>query len=180
MRFDRDVDPVAYAKAVRPILTHPENPMRKVQVVVMLAGILSSESVSAQSAVRWHQISFGDPVIALDTLSVSKSPDGFPRATLMLTYAKARGGGVKLVGRAMEIVDFDCQSRQLRKKESITFDPEGEVVDSLPRGAYQSWVKVAPSSEQSASLAWGKPPVALGAQDFEELTAFCRTAFAHR
>jgi len=130
----------------------------------MLAAMLASGKASAQATVRWHQISFGDPAISLDTMSLAKSPDGFPRATLVLTYRKPRGGGLKEIARILDVADFDCPHRQQRKVQVTSFDAEGEVADSVPRREMGSqWLKVT-----------------VGTDDEVELSAFCRTIFAQR
>ena len=79
-----------------------------------------------------------------------------------------------------DIVDFDCSGRKLRRKQSITFDGEGEVVDSLPRTANQPWVSVTSTAALGAVRGNGGTPTAGSASDFDEFTAFCRTEFAHR
>jgi hypothetical protein len=135
--------------------------------------------VGAQTP-RWVPITYGSLPVSLDTTSLAKSPDGFPRATLMLTLPQPRGGGIKLVAKVLDVVDFDCSGGKLRRKQSITFDSEGEVVDSLARTANQPWVAVTSSSALGAVRGNGGTPTAGSNTDFDELSAFCRTEFARR
>ncbi len=179
LRVDRDVDEIANVNAVRLGHTVTEKRMRKVHVVCMLIVGISAQRVGAQTP-HWVPITYGSLTVALDTSSLAKSPDGFPRATLMLTLPQPRGGGIKLVAKVLDVVDFDCSGRKLRRKQSITFDSEGEVVDSLPRTANQPWVAVSSNSALGAVQPYGKTPAAGSNSDFDELTAFCRTEFAHR
>jgi hypothetical protein len=141
-----------------------ENHMGRSIAIFMLAGAVASARVSAQAAVRWHTISFGEPAVSLDTTSVKKSADGYPRATLMLNYAAPRGGAFRQVALKKELADFDCEGRQLRTIQATRFAPSGELIDSLPRNPVPPWVKVTANTHEEA----------------EVVNSFCRTVFAHR
>jgi hypothetical protein len=112
---------------------------------------------------RWMAISFGEPTIALDTTSVAKNMDGFPSATLLMTYAAPRGGDLKQVARILEVFDFDCSQRQVRPGDITTFAPSGELLNFSHSGASTPWMKPTRRSRED-----------------DALSAFCRTDFAHR
>jgi hypothetical protein len=121
--------------------------------------LLDAGLARAQSSNRWLVLSAGEPALALDTTTITKTPDGLPRVWVRMTYKTPRNAGTKSYVRVMWRVDFNCALRQTNDVESIEYAANGEVVRTV-RPVSTSWADAVPETIAESAL-----------------NAFCKTPF---
>jgi hypothetical protein len=113
--------------------------------------LLDAGRAQAQSSNRWLVLSTGDPTLSLDTTTVAKSPDGFPRVWIRMIYKTPRSAGTKTYVRVMWRVDFNCILRQTNDVESIEYAANGSVVQTI-RPPITSWTDAVPETIAESAL----------------------------
>ena len=136
--------------------------MRHRLVIALVSVTLSAGFAHAQLASRWLSLSSGDPSIALDTTTLSKTAEGFPRVWLRMNYRTSRGIGEIPYTQVMWHIDINCTKRQILEVQTIHYAATGEeVFNSEKAFSVPAWKEVVPDTFGETSLA-----------------AFCKTRFA--
>ena len=114
-------------------------------VVTTLTLMLGAGLASAQNSNRWLVIAPGEPILALDTTTMTKSADGLPRVWLRFTYKTPRGTGDKQYVTELWRVDINCTKRQISYVTTINYSAHGDVVSSI-QAPYTAWNEVVPDT----------------------------------
>lgn len=134
-------------------------PLARIPLALLCLAVGAS-SASGQSANRWLLLDPGEPRIELDTTTLTKSPDGFPRVWLRFTFKTPHVTADKKYINMKWRVDFNCAKRQDSIAEAIQYAENGDIVGDTKQ-PYTLWTEVVPETVGEAAL-----------------NGFCRSKFA--
>jgi hypothetical protein len=120
-------------------------PSRAPRILIALLCLAAARVANAQTANRWLILDRGDPVVELDTTTTAKSPEGFPRVWLRITYNTVHGAADKKFIMMKWRVDFNCAKRRDNITEAIQYAENGDIVSSLTQ-PYPLWTEVVPET----------------------------------
>ena len=135
------------------------NPTRGI-LLGLLCLAVGSRVATAQAANRWLVLVNADPTIAVDTTTLTKNPEGFPRAWIRMTFQSAQGTGDTEYISTMVRTDFNCAKRQINSAEIIEYAASGDVVLNTKQ-PHSLWIDVIPETAGEQTL-----------------IAFCKTRFS--
>lgn len=129
-------------------------------LLALLCLAATASAASAQTANRWLILYPDGPTIELDTTTLTKNAEGFPRAWLRFTFQTVHGTADKKYISMKWRIDFNCAKRQSSIVEAIQYAENGEVVADTNQ-PYTVWTDVVPETVGETAL-----------------NAFCKTPFA--
>jgi hypothetical protein len=133
----------------------------KTLTLALLFLSVGARAADAQTANRWLVLAQGEPTVELDTTTVTKGADGFPRVWLRITFTTPRGAADKQYVSMKWRVDFNCKKRQDKIVELIQYAASGDVVAD-EASSFAAWTEVAPETVGEGAL-----------------NGFCASKFAH-